>query len=67
MNNNEIREAIRRIYCMTCADFIDLMEFANDDYAMNKFRQVQKNPALALVNYLDEQHSNLLLNWALRR
>ena len=66
-NNDKIRGAIRRIYCMTCADFIDLMDFANDDYAIIKFQQVQKNPALSLVDSLDEQHSDLLLNWALRK
>ncbi|RLC98515.1 MAG: hypothetical protein DRI65_18145, partial [Chloroflexota bacterium] len=65
--NDEIREAIRRIYCMNVSDFIDLMEFNDDNYAIEKFLQVQRNPTMALVDSLDENHSNKLLDWAMRK
>ena len=66
-SNEEIREAIRRIYCMGITTWLDLMDFNSEDYSTEKFQQVQRNPAMALVNDLDERHSNLLLDWALRR
>lgn len=64
MNNNEIREMFRIIYCMNYSDWNDLMEFNDEAYSIRKFQQVQSDLSMSLVRDLDIKHSNLLINWA---
>lgn len=64
MDNEQIREILRRLMCLDYSTFMEVTGFDDGNYSWRKYRSLQCNVALALVNDFDSNRSNALMDWA---